>query len=374
MKPETHSLREATDSPHPPTFRRVAVYALTRRGAELAARLRDGLAPLSEEAALFLPRRLAPVLERIHGAEAATLFDTLQETLAENFHSFHGHLVVGAAGMVVRLIAPLLTSKKDDPAVVVLPQDGRFAVSLLSGHLGGGNQLAWEAARVSGGQAVVSTATDVEGLPALEVLARDCGLILENFAALPKISRRLVDGERVTLFDPHRILRPHLEPWADRFECVETPPAATVPQVRVDWRERPDDGQVLCLRPQAVVLGLGCHRGIDVDEMREFIQATLAEAKISPLSVALLASVETRRTEPALLTISREMSRPFITFTKEELGGVATPNPSAKVAERIGVPSVCEAAAMLAARTGSLLISKKKSARGTLAAALRGWE
>ncbi len=103
------------------------------------------------------------------------------------------------------------------------------------------------------------------------------------------------------------------------FEAVETPPPPEAPQVRVDWRQRPDDALVLCLRPQAVVLGLGCHRGIDFDEMRNFVRSGLAEAAVSPLAVALLASVETRRTEPALLALSREMGRPLVTFSKEEL-------------------------------------------------------
>ena len=353
-------------------FGRVAVYALTRRGAALAARLREGLAVLSEETVLFLPRRLEPDFPATTGR--LVFFDALKEALTANFHEFQGQVVVGAAGLVVRLIAPVLTTKKEDPAVVVLPQDGRFAVSLLSGHLGGGNELAWAAARLTGGQAVVSTATDVEGLPALEMLARDHDLTIENFAALPAVSRALVDGVKVPVFDPHGFLAPHLAPWAEVFEAIHAPVEAARPQVRVDWRVRPDDAEVLTLRPKAVALGLGCHRGIDAAEMRDFIQASLNEAAVSPLSVALLASVETRRTEPALLEISREMSRPLLIFSKAELGEVATPNPSAKVMERIGVPSVCEAAAMLAARTDRLIISKRKSARGTLAAALCGWK
>lgn len=355
----------------PENLGRVAVYALTRRGAELAVRLRDGLAALSGEAVLFLPRRLQ---DDFSAAGRVVFFETIKEALTSSFHEFQGHVVISAAGLVVRLIAPVLTTKKEDPAVVVLPQDGRFAVSLLSGHLGGGNRLAWKAARITGGQAVISTATDVEGLPALEMLARERDLVIENFAALPVIGRMLVESVRVPVFDPHGFLLPHLEPWPESFEEISSPPDASVPHVRVDWLERPGDDQALTMRPRVVALGLGCHRGIDTVEMRDFIRACLREAEISPLSVALLASVETRREEPALLEISREMARPLMIFTKEELSRISTPNPSAKVEERIGVPSVCEAAAMLASRTDRLIISKRKSARGTLAAALCDWK
>ena len=356
--------------PEAPATRRVAVYALTRRGAALAARLREGLAYVSDEAVLFLPRRLSDDF----APAQPVFFDALKDVLVSDFHRFQGHVVVGAAGLVVRLIAPVLTTKKEDPAVVVLPQDGRFAVSLLSGHLGGGNQLAWETARISGGQAVVSTATDVEGLPAMEMLARDHDLVIENFAALPVISRMLVEGEKLPVFDPGDFLWPHLEPWPESFVKTESRPEASIPHIRVDWRQHPDYGNFLTLRPKVVALGLGCHRGIDLAEMFDFVLGCLRQSEISPLSVALLASVETRREEPALLALSREMARPLMIFTKEELGRITTPNPSAKVEERIGVPSVCEAAAMLAARTERLIISKKKSAKATLAAALCGWK
>ena len=112
MKPDASQSQAA--------FGRVAVYALTRRGAELAARLRDGLAVLSQEAVLFLPRRLESDFPTTPGS--TVFFDKLKETLTANFHEFQGQVVVGAAGLVVRLIAPVLTSKKEDPAVVVLPQ------------------------------------------------------------------------------------------------------------------------------------------------------------------------------------------------------------------------------------------------------------
>lgn len=347
--------------------RRLAVYALTVRGAALADRLREGMAALGDEAVLFLPRRLRDEYEG-----RAVFFDALKDVLADGFHRFQGHVVVGAAGMTVRIIAPALISKKEDPAVVVLPQDGRFAVSLLSGHLGGGNRLAWEAARISGGRAVISTATDVEGLPALEVLARDNDMVIENFAALPPVSRMLVDGLRTPLFDPHGFLAPLLDPGY--FEPVSSPPEASVPHIRVDWLKRPGDDRVLTMRPKVVALGLGCHRGLDPPELLDFIRSCLSEADISPLSVALLGSVETRREEPALLAAARELARPLMIFTKEELARTTTPNPSAKVEERIGVPSVCEAAAMLAARTERLIMTKRKSARATLAAALCGWK
>lgn len=337
----------------------IAVYALTGRGAELARNLASGL---GVGAILFLPDRL----EAEYG-DKATYFHTLGRILGDNFNRFDGHLVVGATGMTVRLIAPWLVSKKEDPAVVVMPQDGRFAISLLSGHLGGGNRLALVAAELTGGQAVLSTATDVEGLPALEVLAQELDLRIDDFTKLPGVSRRLVDGEIIPIHDPHQFLSPHLQPWAEHFSSNYVNDQAGV---WVDYRLGGEPSAAVVMRPKVIVLGLGCHRGIDLQEVEELIVSSLNQARLAPGAVAMLATVETRAEEPAILELSRRLHLPLKIFTKVELSQVSTPNPSAKVLERIGVASVCEAAAMLAAGTDHLEISKQKSDRATLAAAL----
>ena len=349
----------------PEPSRRRALYALTVKGAKLA---RLAAAGLDAETEIFLPERL----KEDTGA-AINYFGSLRETVAANFGSFSGHIFITAPGIAVRCVAPLLISKKEDPAVVVLTQDGRFAVSLVSGHLGGGNDLAVQVAEICGAQAVIGTATDLEGLPALEVIARDLGLEIENFSKLPTVSSYLVEGGRLKIYDPLECLKQALAAWPGHFEFVEKPPAREEIHVRVDYRQRPDDasGLALVMRPRLVVLGLGCHRGIERSEMDSFIDATLSEEKISPQAVALMTTVESRAQEPAFLDISRDRGWPLVIFTKAELSGVEVPNPSGKVMERIGVSSVCEAAAMLAAKTDSLLISKRKSARATLAAALR---
>lgn len=349
-----------------PEEKKEAVYALTRRGAELARAIARSRAEAGETV-LFLPRRL----QGDFGPEAE-YFDSSAQALAENFHRFTAHIVIGATGLVVRHLAPLIKSKKEDPAVVVLPQDGRFAVSLLSGHLGGANHLAEEVARLTGGQAVISTATDVEGLPALEMLARDHQLEIEDFARLPAVSRRLVEGEKVPVYDPEGYFRPHLAPWAEHFEFLERmPEPGSGPHIRVDFRlGAENDPEALVLRPPALALGLGCHVGIDRAELEDFIRLCLEQAGLSIKSVGLLSTVEIRAEEPAFLEMSRLLNRPLIIHSREELSRVETPNPSAKVLERIGVPSVCEAAAMLAARTDRLEIKKQKNSRATLAAAL----
>ena len=342
----------------------VAVFALTRQGAALARRLARGLAEDGYAPTLGLPRRLADEF----GPEIC--FETLGEALASHFNAFAGHVVVAATGLTVRLIAPLLKSKTSDPAVVVLTQDGRFAISLLSGHLGGGNQLASAAARALGGQAIISTATDLEGRPALEILARDHGLAVEDLSRLAYFSRLLVEGDKVGISDPEGFLTPHLDPWPDSFDfCRDHGPS---PRVVVDYRLGQTGPLDLVLRPRFIFLGLGCHRGVDLAELEELIARELIRHQLALGAVAALATIDTRAEEPALAELCRKNNWALMTFSKDELGRVKTPNPSETVNRNIGVASVCEAAALLAARTDRLIISKVKSPRATLAAALGG--
>lgn len=342
-----------------------AVYALTKQGAEVALRTAAGLNNLGG-ASVFLPERL-----KVFFPGATAYFESSREIIASNFGQFNGHVVVGATGLVVRHIAPLLKSKKIDPAVVVLSQDGRWSISLLSGHLGGGNELAQMAADILGAQAVITTATDVARLPAVEMLAREADLEIEDFANLPAVSRRLVEDAELPVYDPGSFLRPFLAPWSDHFQIIDQEDKAVGPHIRVDYRlEAAGHPEALVMRPKILALGLGCHKGLPPQALESFVKTRLREASLAEKSVAVLATVEIRRDEPAMTALSQAFNRPLIIYTKAELESVATPNPSATVLRRIGVPSVCEAAALLAAGADQLLIDKQKSDGCTLAAAI----
>jgi cobalt-precorrin 5A hydrolase len=324
------------------------------------------------KADLFLPSRLS-----LKTPSPSLTMESLGKALRENFKKYRGHVVVAAAGLVVREIAPLLESKRSDPAVVVLGQDGAFVVSLLSGHLGGGNDLARRVAEITGGRAVVSTATDIAGVPALEVLARDRGLGILDFKKLPAVSRTLAEGGRVPLYDPEGFLAEALEPWEELFPRLrddeafaeETPRRPRGPSLYVDYRLRSFPKEALVLAPKVLALGVGCHRGIEFSALWSFVGEVFSREKLALEAVALVATAEIRQEEPAILELARELGGALAIFKKSELAEIKPPNPSETVLRRIGVPSVCEAAAMLAARTDRLLVPKQKSASATLALA-----
>jgi cobalt-precorrin 5A hydrolase len=343
---------------------KVAIYALTAAGAATARRLTADL----PGATLFLPGRLAKAGEQS--------FARLAKALGANFGLYPGHVVVAAAGVVVRAIAPLLTSKASDPAVVVVDPRGRFAVSLLSGHLGGANDLARQVADILGGQAVITTATDQEGLPALEMEAKTAGLVWDDLASLPRLARALVEGETVAVHDPQGWFWPGLhERWPERFIGLARWPAeedAERPLVVVTPRTFPSRPGWLVLRPRCLCLGLGCNRGTSADEMAGLIDDILAGQGLARTALACLASVEAKRDEEGLIELAQRLGLELEFFSAERLEAVAVPNPSGLVRQHMGTSSVCEAAAILAARGGPLMAGKRKSINVTLAVALRG--
>lgn len=344
---------------------KIAVYALTPQGARLGRALaRELNGALGAD--LYLPRKLAVPSES--GEQA---FDSLPALVADTFHAYAGHVFVAACGIVVRAVAPHLRGKANDPAVVALDQEGRHVVSLLSGHLGGANELARRVAQVTGGTPVITTATDTAGLPSLDLLARDSGLAIENLNAVKTLNGGLLAGQVVQVFDPEGYLVIPAEHFT-RFEWVAAPhllePGS--PTVAVSWRQIAVPAGCLVLRPRVVVAGVGCRKGAASSEIVALLREAFAAKSVALKSLALLASIDVKRGEPGLLGAARELGVEIRFYPAERLAGVKTPNPSSMPLKHVGVESVCEAAALLAAGTTRLLVPKMKSKTVTAALAL----
>jgi cobalt-precorrin 5A hydrolase len=344
-------------------MKRTAVFALTPQGAALARTLADGL-----EADLFLPRGLAR-------EGSAVPFERLADCVAGCFSRYERHVFVAAAGIAVRVIAPHLKAKDRDPAVVVLDQEGRHAVSLLSGHLGGANELALEAARLTGGQAVITTATDTAGLPSADLLARDKGLYIENPNAVKTVNMAILRGETLQVFDPdNRLgLRGGPDPGLDvRFVEGEDEWDNRLPGIWVTWKAEEPGPDRLLLRPRCLVAGVGCNRGTEKGEILDMILGTFNENGLSMQALACLATIEAKRDEAGLLETADELGVPLVFYTASQLENIDVPHPSGVVQKHMGVASVCEAAALLKTKGGRFLIPKIKRGNVTLAVALEG--
>lgn len=335
-----------------------AIYALTPQGARLARHLATELA-----GTLYLPRKLA--------APGEASFDSLPALVAQIFSSHSAHIFMAASGIVVRAIAAHLRGKETDPAVLVLDQNGRHVVSLLSGHLGGANALARRVASLTGGTAVITTATDTANLPAIDLMAQDNGLAIENLTAVRTVSAALLAGQTVQVFDPEGQLT--VPPaHSAYFEWVASPQDLEPgnPVVAVTWRTAGLDPEWLVLRPRVIVAGVGCRKGARAEGILELIRAGCAARGVAVKSLVAVASIEAKRGEPGLLEAGRALGVDMIFYPADQLERVAVPSPSQRVRRHMGVESVCEAAALLAAGATRLLLAKIKSPTVTLALAL----
>ena len=311
----------------------VAVIAFTRRGAELGRKLAAALG-----GALYAPARFAADV----GAQPVP---ALAAWTAARWEDSDALVFVGAAGIAVRAVAPHVRDKFTDPAVVSVDEEGRFAVPLLSGHVGGANELALRVAELTGGQAAVSTATDVNGLFAVDVWAKGNGLVITDRALAKEVSAALLEGKAVGFASD----------WGHPCPAGLTQGPA---EIGVWVTARTGAGpfsRTLRLAPKGLILGVGCRRGTERAAIEE--AAAEALAGYEPLAVAAVATIDLKKDEPGLLAFCAARGLPLLTFSAGELSAVAGDfTPSDFVKGVTGVDNVCERAA--AAAGGRIVVPK----------------
>jgi len=284
----------------------------------------------------------------------------VQQTLQQCWQEYDNLICIMATGIVVRTLAPLLTDKRRDPAVVVCDERGRFAISLLSGHLGGGNALAEQVAGLLAGQAVITTASDVLGRTALDLWAADLGLAVADQRSLTRVMGKLVNQGAVSLYSDYPL--PELPADIERQEQAET--ADLVITSRTDVQTV---GAVL--HPQALIAGIGCNRNTPAAEIEQALQECCAEHNLALPSVRSLASIDLKDDEPGLLDFAGSRGYRVDFYSRDQLNGVDGVATSAVVFKATGAKGVAEPAAVLAAGGGRLLVRKMKWANVTVAIA-----
>ncbi|SDK95544.1 cobalt-precorrin 5A acetaldehyde-lyase [Maridesulfovibrio ferrireducens] len=335
---------------------KTAIYALTAKGADLARSIALDTGAVSY------------VLER-YAEDRDISFTQFLPLIAETFSLYDSHIFIAASGIVVRAIAPHLKSKDIDPAVVVLDQKGQFAISLVSGHLGGANELTRMIAEMIGATAVITTATDCSGVPSIDMIAYDNELEIGDIGLIKHVNAALLDGEKVGVYDPESFL--DIEGLSDYFYRVED--AVDLIELRcgvcVDWRVHDLPESVLKIYPQCLRLGVGCRRGVPAVEIRGLIVAVLADHGVAGQSIASMGTIDAKNDEEGMLEFAERMGLEINFFSADELDKIEGTTPSGLVMKHMGVGSVCEAAAMKQAGGQDLIIPKNKSARVTMALA-----
>jgi cobalt-precorrin 5A hydrolase/precorrin-3B C17-methyltransferase len=264
-----------------------------------------------------------------------------------------------ATGAAVRLVAPLLESKHQDPGVVAVDDAANFAVALCGGHEGGANALAVRVAQILGGTPVITTASDAVGVPALDSLGEKLGLRLERGSDLAAVGAALVSGEKVSLFTDRRW------PLGPLPENIVRTDEWDAPLILISDRLAQTPHPAVVYRPPSLVAGVGCSRGTDADEILDLLRSSLAEAGLTEKSVAALASIDVKREEAGLLQAVEKLEVQIHFHPAEALRAIETPNPSEVVREVVGTPSVAEAAVISSG--AELVLEKRKSVNATVA-------
>ena len=313
----------------------LAFAAFTRRGEDLARRL---------------AQQFGGSVTRIDKENPLSVWT------AQQFSEKEGLVFVGAVGIAVRAIAPHLRHKTTDPAVVAVDEGGRFAIPLVSGHLGGANALAQAIAAHLGAIPVITTATDGRGLFAVDSWANAQGCLVKEPERIKWVSSKVLDGKQIQLRCPWPISgeKPDEVSLTEEEACDA---AVTLYQ---------EENTALHLLPKALTLGVGCRKGTSQAALENAYAALLAEQNFAPEAFVQAASIDLKANEPGLLAFCARRGLPLTTYSAEALAAVAGDfTPSAFVQGITGVDNVCERAA---AAAGGRIIVPKQANNGVTAA------
>lgn len=348
---------------------KVGIISFTDRGSRLCARLCALLGQRGYPCLGYVPGRYFTEdmarrgIKSLEGKKAASW-------AGEMFEEKCSMVFVGAAGIAVRAVAPWLKDKFQDPAVVVVDEAGRFAVSLLSGHVGGANELAGEIAGLLGAAAVVTTATDINGVFAVDVFAAKNGLRILDRQAARAVAMDLLEGRPVGFLSDFPVRSAGKDWLPAGMEGRERQRNVRITLRRGDWQKGD-----LVLVPRALVLGVGCKRGICAGTVKRRVELALREAGLYEEAVAALATIDRKKEEPGLLELSREKGWGFLAYCAGELKGISGEfSGSDFVHKTVGVDNVCERAAVAGSGGGPLILRKFAGEGVTVAAAVKKLE
>lgn len=275
---------------------------------------------------------------------------------AECFPMADALIFIGAAGIAVRSIAPLVASKLSDPAVLVMDDQGKFVISLLSGHVGGANDFTNRVAGLIGAMPVITTATDGHGAFAIDSWAAKAGFFIANPEKIKVVSGKLLDGKSVGFTSPFSVL----EQLPKGFVRVEENP-----DVVVDVRRPETD--CLWIVPPVLTLGVGCRKNTPVETIEAAFRDLISETGFSEKAFSQVCSIDLKAEEPGLLAFCETHQLPFVTYSAEELAAVPGEfTPSTFVSQITGVDNVCERSAVKGSG-GQILVPKKAGNGVTMA-------
>ena len=310
-------------------------------------------------------------------ADTICVRNSLSAWAGEQMAARHALIFIGACGIAVRAIAPWIMDKLHDSPVLVADEMGKYVIPLLSGHVGGANELAVRLAGALGAIPVITTATDLHDSFAVDIFAKRNDLRICNREGIAKVSAKVLAGEEITM----SVQTGHLavdETIPPGIRLCAYPPVEKVDVLIADDTEetfRKESAELL-LQPKKYILGVGCKKDTDSAKLDLFLKKILEEQGIVIEQIAALASIDVKKEERCLLEFSEKYRIPFRTYTAQELQAVPGEfHGSEFVKTQVGVDNVCERAALKAAGTGGWILLGKQAQDGmTVAVAEKTWK
>lgn len=338
---------------------KVAVIAITKNGIEIGLSLKKKF-PTWE---IYAPSKFSNNNSQIEWFE-----DSTTAKVGELFKNHEALVCIFSLGAVIRLISPHLRDKKTDPAIVVIDDTAKFAISTLSGHLGGANQLTEDIAKVLGATAVITTAADVNKTIAVDLVGKEFGWKIDDDSTVTKVSALMVNEEKIGVFQdvgekewwtPKKELPKNITIYnsLDELKNSNSKGYLIISDKEIEDKELLKNSVVY--RPKTLVVGIGLHWDTSKDTIKEGVEFCMKKFKLSPKSIARFASIKKEANVAGLQELAKEWNLSVDYFEKEQLAQIAIPNPSETVQAFEGTPSVSEAST-LRSSGGKLVVEKQK--------------
>ena len=334
---------------------KVSVLAITKNGINIGEKLKE----LFPNWDIFVPSKLSNENKSITWYSEPT-----SDKIIELFKNSNALICLFSLGAVIRLIAPYLKDKKTDPAVIVIDDKTNFVISVLSGHIGGANELTQEISEKLNALPVITTAADVNKTIAVDLVGREFGWKIDDETTVTKISAHMVNAEPIGVFQQtgNKKWYKKLPKNVIIYKSLEELKRSNSKAHLIISDTIIDNGlaqESVIYRPQSLVIGIGLHWDTTKDTIKDGIEHCLKKFNLSSKCIAKLVSIKKPEDVQGLIDLGKEMQIPVEYVNREELAEIITPNPSSTVKAFEGTASVSEAAAIKVSN-GELIVEKQK--------------
>ena len=335
---------------------KVAILAITKNGIKMGLSLKN----LFPEWKVFAPSKFSDDNEVIEWYN-----DSTSIKIVDLFKSNDALICLFSLGAVIRLIAPHIKDKKTDPAVIVIDDKAQFVISVLSGHLGGANELSNDIAQKINAVPVITTAADVNKTIAVDLVGKEFGWRIDGDDTVTKVSAFMVNKEKIGVFQnvgsrdwwkkefPKNVFK------YDSFDKLKNSQSKGFLIISDQVFDDKILENTVVYRPQTLVVGVGLHWDTSKETIKSGLETSLQKFNLSSKSIARFVSIKKEKDIVGLIELGKEMNIPIEYIDREELATIDTPNPSKTVQTFEGTPSVSEAAAIKSSQ-GELVVEKQK--------------